>query len=299
MRSVGLGDLEAVIEVARRRSFRVAAAELGVSRTALSTAVAGLEARLGTRLFHRTTRSVSLTEAGERFVAEITPAVATVNSAMNAAGSARAAPSGSLRINTPLMAARRIFEPVIVEFTRRYPAVMLDIVVESRFVDIVDSGFDAGIRLGGEVPRDMVAVSLGTPVRFAVVGSPKLFRDQPPPKRPADLAKFPCLCIREGSGGLYRWEFSRRGRKQSVDVRGPMTLNASELMRDAAVAGVGLAYLNEWAIEADLKAKRLVRVLEDWTPLFGDICLYYPGHRHVPAPLRAFVDMIREHTSRT
>src|SRR5262249_15087784 len=146
-------------------------------------------------LFHRTTRSVALTEAGERFVSDVTPAIASLHSAMNAAGTARAAPSGTLRINSSLTAARRIFEPIILQYLRLHPAVALDIVVDSRSVDIVDSGFDAGIRMADAVPRDMVAVSLGTPVRFAVVGSPKLFRDRPPPKRPAELAKFPCICI--------------------------------------------------------------------------------------------------------
>jgi DNA-binding transcriptional LysR family regulator len=294
MRSANLAELDAVIEVARRRGFRVAAAELGVSRTALSSAIAGLETRLGIRLFHRTTRSVSLTEAGERFVAEITPAVAQIRSAMRAAGTKLSTPSGTLRINSSQTALERIFEPIVLEYLRRYPSMNVDLVTDNRLIDIVDSGFDAGIRIAEAVPRDMISVPLGAPVRFSVVGSPKLFRDRPPPKKPADLTHYPCIGVREASGGLYRWEFSRRGKKISVDVRGPLTLDASRLMREAALAGVGLAYLNDWAVEADVKAKRLVRVLEDWSPLFGEVCLYYPGHRHVPAGLRAFVDVIRD-----
>jgi DNA-binding transcriptional LysR family regulator len=296
MRSPSLSELEAALEVARRRSFRASADALGVSRTALSSSIAALEERLGARLFQRTTRSVALTSAGERFLAEVAPALAQIRDAMQSAANADNVVSGTLRINSSLTAARRIFEPIVLSFLRRHPAMSVDIVTEGRLIDIVSAGFDAGIRLADMVPRDMIAVPLGAPVRFSVVASPKLFRDRPPPKRPADLARFPCICVREASGGLYRWELSRHGRKVSVDVHGPLTLDSSELMRSAALAGVGLAYLHDWAIEADLKAKRLVRVLEDWTPVQGEVCLYYSGRRHQLPSLRAFVEVIREHT---
>ncbi len=294
MRSSGLVELDGVVAVARRRSFRAAAAELGVSRTALSSAVASLEGRLGVRLFHRTTRSVSLTEAGEQFIAAIGPALATIQSAMENVNTHRATPAGTLRINSSLGAAHQVLRPIVFEYLRRYPEMKVDIVTEERLVDIVSAGFDAGIRASGSVPRDMIAVPLGMPIRFAIVGSPKLFRDGTVPKQPADLTAFPCICVRESSGAVYRWELSRRGKRVSVDVGGRLMLDAPTLIRDAALDGVGLAYLAEWSVAEDVRAGRLVRVLEEWSPDAGGLVLYYPGHRHVPAGLRAFVDVIRD-----
>ena len=294
MRSSGLVELEAVAAVAHRRSFRAAAAELGMSRTALSGAVAGLERRLGVPLFHRTTRSVSLTEAGEQFIASVGPALAQIRGAMDAVNTHRATPTGTLRINTSLGAAHRVLAPVVLEYLRRYPEMRVDIVTEGRLVDIVAGGFDAAIRMIESVPRDMIAVPFGMPVRYAVVGSPALFRGKALPKEPADLASFPCICVRETSGATYRWEFVRGRRKASTEVRGALTLDAPTLMHEAALAGAGLAYLAEWSVIDDVKAGRLVRVLADWTPSSGGLALYYPANRHVPAGLRAFVALIRE-----
>jgi DNA-binding transcriptional LysR family regulator len=294
MRKAGLNELEAVVAVARRRSFRAAATEVGMSTTALSNAVAGLEARIGMRLFHRTTRSVSLTEAGEQFVAMVAPAVAEIRRAMEAVNTHRATPTGTLRINSSLGAAHRVVGPIVLEYLRRYPEMRVDIVTEGRLVDVVAGGFDAGIRLAEDVPRDMVAVALGAPLRFAVVGAPELFRGRPHPRKPADLASFPCICVRSPSGSLYRWEFARRRTKLSVEVSGPLTLDAPTLMRDAALAGAGLAYLADWSVTEDVNAGRFVRVLDEWMPSSPGLALYYPGHRHVPAGLRALVDMIRE-----
>jgi DNA-binding transcriptional LysR family regulator len=291
MRSSGLVELEAVAAVAHRRSFRAAAAELGMSRTALSGAVAGLERRLGVPLFHRTTRSVSLTEAGEQFIASVGPALAQIRGAMDAVNTHRATPTGTLRINTSLGAAHRVLAPVVLEYLRRYPEMRVDIVTEGR---LVAGGFDAAIRMIESVPRDMIAVPFGMPVRYAVVGSPALFRGKALPKEPADLASFPCICVRETSGATYRWEFVRGRRKASTEVRGALTLDAPTLMHEAALAGAGLAYLAEWSVIDDVKAGRLVRVLADWTPSSGGLALYYPANRHVPAGLRAFVALIRE-----
>jgi len=296
MHKSGLIELESVVAVARRRSFRGAAAEMGMSATALSNAVAGLEARLGVRLFNRTTRSVSLTEAGERFVAGITPALAEIRGAVDAVNSQRATPSGTLRINSSLGAAHRILTPIVFEYLRRYPQMSVDLATEARKLDIVVSGFDAGVRLAEDVPRDMVAVPLQMPLRFAVVGAPELFPQKKRPKKPSDLEAYPCICIRQSNGAPYRWEFARKGRKVSVEVHGALTLDAPTLMREAALHGVGLAYLADWSIAEDVEAGRLIRVLEDWTPSSGGLCLYYPGHRYVPAGLRAFVNVIREVT---
>lgn len=294
MRSSALTELEAVVAVARTKSFRAAAAELGMSRTALSAAVAGLESRLGARLFHRTTRSVSLTEAGEQFVAEIEPALGRIQGAMESVNVHRTTPTGVLRINSSLGAAQRVLAPVVLEYLRRFPEMRVDLVTEDRRVDIVADRFDAGIRMAEDVPKDMVSVSFAMPFRFAVVGSPALFERRALPKKPADLAAFPCVCVRQASAGTYRWEFERRGKKVSVEVNGPLMLDASTLMREAALAGVGLAFLADWSVAADVEAGRLVRVLDDWMIGSAGLCLYYPSHRHVPAGLRAFVDVMRD-----
>ena len=294
MRSSALTELEAVLALARRRSFRAAAAELSVSTSALSHTIAALETRIGVRLFNRTTRSVSLTEAGEQFVTDVAPAVAAIRSAMEQAGSHRDTPSGTLRINTSAGAARQMMTPIILEYLRRYPDMTVDIVTEGRFVDIVADGFDAGIRLAESVPRDMIAVSLGPAQRFAVVGAPAYFAEHPVPRTPHDLAAHRCVRIRLPSGRIYGWEFERRGEVSIIDVQGPLILDESALMLEAARAGVGLVYLSEWNVAPDLANGSLQRVLEGWTPHFPGLCLYYPGRRHVPAGLRALVDLIHE-----
>jgi len=294
MHSSGLVELEAVGAVAHRRSFRAAAAELGMSRTALSSSVAGLERRLGVQLFHRTTRSVSLTEAGEQFIAAVVPALAQIRGAMDAVNTHRATPTGTLRINSSLGAAHRVLVPVVLQYLRRYPEMRMDLVTEGRLVDIVAGGFDAGIRMTESVPRDMIAVPFGMPVRYAVVGHPKLFRGKVLPKKPADLASFPCICVRETSGAAYRWEFVRGRKKVSTEVRGALILDAPTLMHEATLAGTGLAYLSESSVIDDVQTGRLVRVLTDWMPSSGRLSLYYPANRHVPAGLRAFVALIRE-----
>lgn len=293
MRNSGLVEFEAAVAVARTKNFRAAASELGVSRSALSAAIASLEARLDTRLFHRTTRSVSCTEAGERFLAEISPALRRIHDAMGSLDTGSVTPTGTLRLNCSLSAAQQILEPFVLVYTRRHPSVHVDIVTEGRFIDIVVHGFDAGIRFRGDVPRDMVSVPLGVELRFIVVGAPALLEKTGTPTTPADLSGLPCVRTRRAGGEIYRWEFSRRGRNLSVDVDGPITLDAPELIRKAALSGCALAYLPEWLVAADLEAGRLVQVLDAWTPSSGELCLYYPGHRHVPTNLRAFVDVVK------
>jgi len=293
MKSSGLGELEAVLAVARHRSFRAAAAELGVSTSALSHAVAALESRIGVRLFHRTTRSVSLTAAGAQFVDSIAPALSTIRGAIEQAGSLRDTVSGQLRINTSAGAARQVM-PLFIAFLQRYPAMTLDIVTEGRLIDIVADGFDAGIRLAETLPQDMIAVPFGDTQRFAVVGSPDSFARHKPPRTPADQHAHACIRTRMPSGAIYQWEFARHGEAVRVDVKGALTLDEPGLTQQAARAGLGLAYLSEWNVAADLQAGTLVRVLEGWTPPLDGLCLYYPGRRHVPAGLRALIDLIRE-----
>ena len=256
--------------------------------------MAGLEARLGVRLFHRTTRSVSLTEAGEQFVARVGPALSEIRSATEAAASQRQRPAGTLRINAALGAARMVFAPLVTEYLRRYPDMTIDIVTEGRMIDIVAEGYDAALRPSELVPRDMIRVPIGRDMRMAVVATPEYFTRHPKPKSPSDLARHRCVRARLPNGAPYRWEFARRGETLHVDVPGNIVLDAPLLMLDAVRAGVGLAHLAEWYVAEDVATGRLVRVLQEWTPPFPGLALYYPAGRHTPAGLRVFIDLIRE-----
>jgi DNA-binding transcriptional LysR family regulator len=299
MSKSGLTEYEAVIAVARRGNFRAAAVDLGMSPSALSHAVAALETRLRARLFNRTTRSVSLSEAGEQFVARVAPALTEIMDAVDAINDLRDTPTGLLRINTSVGAARQIMQPIIFEYLRRHPQMKVDLVTEGRLIDIVLDGFDAGIRLRESVPQDMIAIPFGPDQRYAVVASPEYFRHNPVPETPADIARHHCIRSRLPSGTIYRWEFARCGEEAAIDVQGPLTLDEPSLIIEAACSGLGLAYVAEWNVAEALAAGRLVRVLEDWTPPFPGLCLYYPGRRHVPAGLRAMVNLIREQTAST
>ena len=207
----GLNDLEAIIAIARRGSFRAAALDLGMSTTALSNAVGKLEASLGVRLFNRTTRSVALTDAGRVFIEQVRPALQDIHDAMEAARSQQATPSGTLRINTFATAAREMLSTLVMEFLRRYPQVHIDLVTEGRLVDIVAEGFDLGVRVADLVPSDMIAVSLGRPHRYAVVGSRAYFEKHDRPRVPPDLINHQCIRVRLPNGALYRWQFKKRG----------------------------------------------------------------------------------------
>jgi DNA-binding transcriptional LysR family regulator len=290
----GMVELDAVMAVSRRGSFRAAAVDLGMSPTALSRAVNGLEARLGVRLFNRTTRSVSLSEAGEQFIARVAPALSEIRSAMEGVNNLRDTPAGTLRINSSVGAARQFLVSVVLEYLRRYPEMRVDLVAEGRLIDIVAEGFDAGIRTRDVAPGDMIMVPFGADQRFVAVGSPAYFEENPPPLTPGDLARHRCIRARWPSGGTYRWEFARGAEAFDIDVPGVLTLNEPTLMREAALAGAGLAYLREAWIAEDLTAGRLVSVLHEWMPSEPGLCLYYPGRRNVPASLRAFIDVIRK-----
>jgi DNA-binding transcriptional LysR family regulator len=294
MHKSGMVELDAVVAVSRRGSFRAAAVELGMSPTALSHAVNGLEARLGVRLFNRTTRSVSLSDAGEQFIARVAPALAEIRSAMEGVNDLRDKPAGTLRINSSVGAARQFLVSVVLEYLRRYPDMRVDLVTEGRLIDVIAEGFDAGIRTRDVVPADMIAVPFGADQRFVVVGSPAYFEEKPPPRTPGDLMRHCCIRARWPSGGVYRWEFAQRSETLNIDVPGVLTLDDPTLMREAALAGAGLAYMQEAWIAQDVAAGRLVGVLNEWTPSSPGLCLYYPGRRNVPASLRAFIDVIRE-----
>lgn len=287
-------ELEAVVAVARRGGFRAAARELEMSSSALSHAVAALEARLGVRLFNRTTRSVSLSAAGEQFVAEVAPALESIRRATEGVDEHRAEPSGVLRLNVFLAAARMMLVPLVLEYRRRYPQVGIELVTEGALVDIVGDGFDAGVRLAEFVPADMIAVPIRRSLRSIVVGSPAYFEGRERPRAPQDLMAHECIRARLARGTIYRWEFEKRGESLAVDVPGRLTLDEGDLMLKAALEGAGLAFLPDYVVAEDLAAGRLVEVLTDWTPPYPGVCLYYPGRRHVPAKLRAFVELIRE-----
>ncbi len=294
MNGIGLGELDAVLAVAREGSFRGAARALGLSTTALSNAVAKLEARVGVRLFNRTTRSVSLTDAGRAFVEQAGPALRELHGAMEAVRAQQATPSGTLRINAFASGAREIISPLVLEFLRRHPKVHVDLVTEGRLVDIVADGFDLGVRRLDLVPDDMIAVPLGRPQRYAVVASPAYFKHHGKPRAPMDLGKHRCMRTRLPNGALFRWHFEKRGETIQVDVNGPITLDEASLARTAALEGVGVGFFLEQDVRDDIAAGRLVRVLDDWTPPISDLGLYYPGRRNPSAALKAFVGLARE-----
>ncbi len=289
-----LAELEAVTAVAANGGFRAAARELGISSSALSQQIGALEERIGVRLFNRTTRSVALSSAGEQFVAEITPALATIRNAVDLASEHSTDPTGTLRINTSIGAARMILSPLVIKYMERHPQMAVELVTEGALVDINGQGFDAGIRILEAVPPDMTVVPISRFIRPAIVGSPAYFSAYGKPSVPADLQNHQCIRGRMASGPIYHWEFERRGEAFTIDVPGRLTLDESDVMLRAAREGVGLAYLNEWQVMEDIVAGRLVRVLADWTPPYPGLCLYYPGRRHIPAKLRAFVDLIKE-----
>jgi DNA-binding transcriptional LysR family regulator len=294
-------ELEAVVAVAHRRSFRGAAAEVGLSRTALSQVVSELEARLGMRLFNRTTRSVAPTAAGGQFVAEVAPALAAIRNAMDAVNAHRATPTVVLRLNTSAGGARRVLKPLIFEYLNRYPQMSVDLVTEGRLIDIVKDGFDAGFRLGEQVPGDMIAIPVGSEQRLILVGAPSYLAGRDPPRSPADLARHDCIRMRLSGGAVYRWEFEKDGQEILADVSGRLTLDDSTLIREAALAGFGLANISQWDVVEDVASGRLVQMMQDWSPPFPGLSLYYPGRRHVPAGLRALIELIREraHTGKT
>lgn len=295
MKRNGLLELNGVVAVANHMSFRKAATELGISPSALSQSVAGLEEEMGLRLFHRTTRSVALTQAGQDFLDRVRPALLQLSAAMDATNAFREKPTGTLRINLSEGAARLILVPIVGEFLRRYPDMAVELVTEGKLVDIVKAGFDAGIRFTENVPQDMIAVACSPPLRHAAVASPAYFATRTKPIHPEDLKSHNCIRARMASGAVYHWEFMRAGESLEVDVPGSLTLDNQTLIVRAAVNGFGIGYVADWAVMPHLDAGRLVCVLDDWTPPSSGLSLYYSGRRHVPAGLRAFVELVREY----
>ena len=290
-----LGVLAAFAAVADERSFTRAAARLGVGTSALSHAIRGLEERLGVRLLARTTRTVAPTEAGQRLLARLRPALENIQGALAEMGELRAKPAGVVRLIAPPIAIAMAVSPKLARFARDYPDVVLDITTadDSRR-DLVAGRFDAGIHLGEFVQRDMVAVKVTRPQRAAIVASPGYFQSHPKPKTPRDLTAHRCIRYRMGAEGpVYRWEFEKRGRPVTVSVAGPLIVNDVELTLRAALDGVGPAFALEEHVAEHLARRRLIRVLEDWCPPFDGFFLYYPSRRQQPAALQALADAIR------
>lgn len=299
MARYSLSDFDAVVAIARRGSFRAAALDLRLSTSALSNAIAKLESQLGVRLFNRTTRSVSLTEAGRRFVDQVTPALQDIHQALDIVRSQQETPTGTLRINTFATAGREILSPLILEFLHRFPEVRIDLVTEGNLVDIVADGFDFGVRSANLVPTDMIAIPLGAPQRYAVVASPAYLARREPPRVPADLLSHSCIRTRLPNGTLFRWPFEADGEPVQIDVDGPITLDEPSLARIAVLEAVGIGFFMEPDVRADIEAGRLVRLLEQWTPALSPLCLYYPSRRNPPAAFQVFVDLARERARAT
>ncbi|WP_426960236.1 LysR family transcriptional regulator [Muricoccus radiodurans] len=293
MRATELAELAAFDAVARHRSFRRAGEERGVTASAISHAVSGLEARVGIRLLNRTTRSVSLTDAGARLLAQLSPAFGEIGSALDALNRFRETPFGKVRINAPNSVAAIVLGPVMGPLIAANPQLELEIVATDRLVDIVAEGFDAGIRLGESLREGMTAVRIGPRLRFAVVGSPAYFERHPPPKVPADLKGHVCVRNIFPSGAAYPWEFSRAGKSVAFEPTGPLSLDDHELMVEAAISGVALAYVWEGRARLHLESGRLVECLAPWCAPEEWLYLYYPARKHLSAGLRAVIEALR------
>lgn len=290
-----LDDLAAFAAVARVRSFTRAAAELGLSPSALSHAMRGLEQRLGVRLLARTTRSVAPTAAGERLLQSLNPALGEVAKGLAALADWRGAPSGTLRLTTFSSAARMVLAPVLPRFLLDHPEVSLEVIVDDRFADLVADGFDAGIRFSESVERDMVAVRIGPDLRTVIVGTPAYFERYPVPSTPDDLAAHRCVNYRLlGGGGLLPWEFERQGREIKVRPGGQLIVNDEGLSGAAVRAGAGLGYMLEPDVVDEIADGRLIQVLDAWCPKFPGCYLYYPNRQVTPA-LRALIEALRYH----
>ncbi|RUV74978.1 MAG: LysR family transcriptional regulator [Mesorhizobium sp.] len=293
MNRTHLSQLAVLATVAQCGSFRGAARELAIAPSAVSHAVSSLEARLGVRLLARSTRSVAPTEEGAQLLERLRPALSEIDLALESAVEARDRPAGNLRLTVPRTAAHLALTPRLGAFASAYPDIVLEIVIEDRFTDVVEGGFDAGVRLGESLQRDMIAVRIGPNLRGAVVGAPSYFATMPRPRHPHDLAGHRCIRFRFSSGILYRWEFEKDGEEIEFTVQGPLILDEDHLIANAAIDGAGLAFVFEDYVRNGIADGKLIRVLEDWCPPFDGFFVYYPSRRQMRPSLRAFVDFFK------
>jgi DNA-binding transcriptional LysR family regulator len=289
-----LNDLLAFLAVANERSFTKAAAKLGLSQSALSHTLRNLEERLGIRLLTRTTRSVAPTEAGERLLHSLGPRFEEIDAELAALSELRERPAGTIRITATEYAVDTLLWPKLAKFLARYRDIKVEVISESALTDIVTQRFDAGVRIGEQVAKNMIAVRIGPDLRMAVVGAPSYFRRQAEPKKPQDLINHRCINLRlPTQGGLYAWEFEKGARKLRVRVEGPLIFNGSYQMLNAALAGFGVAYVPEDLTQPHLARGRLKRVLEDWCPPFSGYHLYYPSRRQTTPAFALLVEALR------
>ena len=298
MSDLPLADLEAFASVAAKRSYRGAAAMRGVSASSLSEAVRRLEAELGTRLLNRTTRSVTPTDAGQRLLDRLSPMLADLAGALDEVKSSDAAPAGRLRINVPTIVARLFMPEIVVPFLNAYPGIVMEIAAHDTFIDVFAAGFDAGVRYDESLDLDMIAIPLGPRAqRFCAAASPGYIARRGAPRHPGDLMHHDCIRHRFESGRLSSWEFERGGEVIRVNPRETLVANAMELELAAACGGLGIIATFEDFIRPHLASGALVEVLPDWQQPFSGPFLYYPSRRHMPAPLRAFVDFIKQRSA--
>lgn len=288
-----LSELNVFVAICRRRSFRLAAAELGVSTSALSHAMRNLEGRLGVKLLNRTSRSVVPTAAGSALAEQLEQGFQCIGAAVDALDRYRSSPVGRLRLNVPRDASRLLLRPILGEFLGSYPDIQLDITVDDHLVDIVAEGYDAGIRYGNTVPRDMIAAPLTGPLRWVVVGSPAYLARRGRPKTPAELMRHACVRMRIGDNSLYKWELNNGKQALELDVPGPLCVNETDVAVDAALNGLGLTYCLERRVAHDIRAGRLEIVLPNWAVTGPPMVMYYPSRRQTPPGLRQLIDMIR------
>ncbi|WP_188611977.1 LysR family transcriptional regulator [Chelatococcus reniformis] len=289
-----LADFAYFLAIARHRSFRRAGLELGVSASALSHALKGLEARLAVRLFNRTNRSVTLTAAGEELLAAISEPFDLIGQSVQALDRFRTAPVGRVRLNALDDAATLLLGPVLPVFAERYPEIEIELSVNNRLIDVIEQGYDAGIRFEGTVPADMIAQRLTPDFRWIVVGSPAYLERWGTPEHPSDLLRHRCLNIRLGNGRIYRWEFEKSGEAVAVTVPGAITIDQSAVARSLAISGTGLMYAPEQSVAPQLHSGTLRIVLADWAPGGAAFCIYYSSRRHLPTGLRLLIELIRE-----
>ena len=289
-----VNDLLAFLAVARERSFTKAAAKLGVSQSALSHTMRGLEARLGLRLLTRTTRSVSPTEAGERLLQTVGHRFEEIEAELESLSELREKPAGTIRISAGEHAVNSVLSPALTRFLPRYPDIKVEITVDHSLIDIVAQRYDAGVRSGEQVAKDMIAVRIGPDMRMAVVGAPSYFAKRSPPKKPQDLTEHNCINLRLPTyGGLYAWEFEKGDRELKARVEGQLVLNGTTQMLNAALAGLGLAYVPQDLAQPHLDTGLLTRVLEDWCPPYSGYHLYYPSRRQSSPAFALLVDALR------
>lgn len=293
MKRSDLPSLTIFAAVAEQRSFRGAARLLGLSVSAVSHAVSTLEESLAVRLLSRTTRAVAPTEAGQRLLTQLKPALSSIQEALDQASASQQGIAGALRFSAPRSAAQHLLLPLALRFMRRHPAVTVEIAAQDAFIDVVAAGFDAGVRFGESLQQDMIAVPLGGSLRFAIVAAPSYLEGRARPEQPEDLLFHRCIQRRFTNGALYRWELERDGKAIELAVEGPLILNDDGLARDAALAGEGVALFIEGIVTDDIAGGRLVRLLESWCPPFPGLYLYYPSRVLMRPALRAFIDFVK------